>query len=86
MKLKLGILAATFALALSSCAPPKYLVENDMVFGRNAKSILSPASSSGEKGALYDMSIRICDVDTNGAESNCNTSLVLTNVQPGSIY
>jgi hypothetical protein len=32
------------------------------------------------------MSVRICDVDANGAESNCQTTLVLTNVQPGSIY
>jgi hypothetical protein len=86
MNTKIGIFAAFFALALSACVRPQYLVENDMVSGRNVKSILAPADSSGNKGLLYDMSVRICDVDANGAESNCQTSLVLTNVYLGSIY
>jgi len=86
MNTKIGILAAFFALALSACGRPQYLVENAMVSGRNVKGILAPAGSGGDKGQLYDMSVRICDVDANGAESNCQTSLVLTNVQPASIY
>ncbi|MEW5741912.1 MAG: hypothetical protein AB1938_23560 [Myxococcota bacterium] len=86
MNWKLCILAALTALALSACGRPQYLVENQMVAGRNVKGILATGASGGEKGQLYDLSVRICDVDANGAESNCQTSLVLTNVQPGSIY
>ncbi|MEW6429957.1 MAG: hypothetical protein AB1730_00505 [Myxococcota bacterium] len=86
MNIKLVILAALTALALAACGRPQYLVENQMNGGRNVKTLLAPAGASSDKGALYDMSVRICDVDANGAESNCQTTLVLTNVQPGSIY
>jgi hypothetical protein len=86
MNWKIVILAAVSALAVSACGRPQYLVENTMVSGRNVKGILAPAATGGDKGQLYDMSVRICDVDANGAESNCQTSLLLTNVQPASIY
>lgn len=86
MNTKIAILGALTALALSACGRPQFLVENNMVSGRNVKNILAPAAASGDKGQLYDLSVRLCDVDANGAESNCQTTLVLTNVQPGSIY
>lgn len=82
--------AVAFAsLVLSACGPTKFLVEDGFVGGRSNKTILTPAvtvGSGSQQQTLYDFGVRICDLDANGVESNCQTTTVLSNVIAGSVY
>lgn len=85
------ILWPTFAgLVLTACATPTYLVGQRFSSGqgsRYARYTISPtAATSNSDGRLYDLSVRLCDQQEDGASSHCKDSLVLQNVVPRTVY
>ena len=89
----LALTVVMASLLAAGCARPKYLVRNAFIEGRNVKYILEPAASgqtasmgNNQKVQMYDFSVRVCDYGNADAETNCNTSLILSDVWPGSVY
>lgn len=82
--LLLSALAALFAL--SGCAVPRYLIGDSFTGGRGDKIILVPAVKAEKNQVLYDYVVRLCDVDAQGAETQCKDSVVLGNVVSNSVY
>jgi hypothetical protein len=78
---------APFAVALSTlaaCAPPKVMI--DHAFVDEDKAAKAYIVRSSEKAQLFDLSVRVCDIQANNTESGCKDTKVLSNVVPGSIY
>lgn len=69
----------------AGCATPKYLVGDGLLGSRGEKTILVPTVGD-KKQVLYDYVLRVCDLDANGASSNCKDTTVLSNVAGRSVY
>lgn len=79
------------ALAVSSvgCTPPKVMV--DHAYASSDKSIetyiqKSGASTSGDnKTNLFNVTMRVCNQESNNVTSACKDTLILENVNPKSL-
>ena len=94
-KLERLMAVAVLAVAMTGCAVPKFLIQDSFIGSmvlpttgttRNDKTVLIPAVRTDNKEILYDYIVRLCDLDANGAESNCRDSVVLANVVSNSLY
>ncbi len=82
------ILAGVATLAtLGACVPPKILVTNSFL-GDNkvSKFHIQQSGKVAQKQALYNFSLRICDLAQDGSQANCKDTTVLQDVFPQSIY
>ena len=73
------LVCAVSALAAVACRPPeKVLVAYQYIEIENigVKSIRIVHQLNTE-GSFYDHVVRLCDVDAQGAETNCKDSLIL---------
>jgi hypothetical protein len=81
------VAASSLCAALVGCGTPRYLVGDTFTGSRTSKTILMPtANATDKKEVLYNYVVRLCDVDAEGVESNCNDTVVLENVIANSIY
>ena len=82
-----GILAAA---TLPACVlPPKVLVSHS--YRGEEKTSKTLLMNSGQidpstKQHLFDVFVRLCDIDPQGNETACKDTKVLNNVVPGSVY
>lgn len=80
-------LVATASLAVctavGACAPPSVLVDNSFVgdHGRTVKIVIKKNPTG-----LFDEFVRVCDLTAEGQEGRCQDTLVLTDVNPSSVY
>lgn len=87
--------ALLLVVVSAACGVPKYLVEDSLLAStvggsRSDKTIIVPTAQvqvgNNKKENLYDYVVRLCDLDANGAESNCKDSVVLPYVLANSLY
>lgn len=96
MRNTMGILALLGLAALAGCATPAVMADHYIVGGRSVAVLMQragtlpsemqsqlPADSGGED--LFHVIVRLCDVKA-AAETGCDSTLVLPNVFPQSIY
>ena len=75
---------ATFSALSLACVPPKVMIDHSYVDADKASK--SYIQRSAENDKLFDMSVRVCDVQANNTDTNCKDTKVLGNVVPGSVY
>lgn len=82
-----GFLAAS---ALSGCVvPSKILVANNFNADDKTAKILildSGQVNPATKQRLFNVFVRMCGIDAQGAETACQDTKVAENVIPGSVY
>jgi hypothetical protein len=82
-----GLLAAA---ALSGCAVPnKVLVSHNFNSSDKTSKILildSGQVDPSTKRKLFNVLVRLCDLDAQGNEAACKDTQVAENVLPGSVY
>lgn len=75
---------------LAGCAgPTQVLINQKYASGRVVRYTIEPSGESTEdSGQLFNMRVRLCDLASDGstAESRCQDSMVIENVQPRSVY
>ena len=82
--------ASLIAAAVSGCASPqKVLVAN--AFNGDDKTSKMLILDSGvidpsTKKKLFNVYVRVCDLDAKNNEAACKDTVVLDNVVPGSVY
>ncbi|MFO0577900.1 MAG: hypothetical protein U1A78_28155 [Polyangia bacterium] len=89
--MKTGYLAIFLAAAaLSGCAVPnKVLVSHNFNAAEKTSKILIMDSGQVDpstKRKLFNVLVRLCDLDTQGNEASCKDTRVAENVMPGSVY
>lgn len=74
--------------ASAGCAGPTQVLVSQRYAGeRVARYTIEPTGQSTEAtGALYNLRVRLCGVEGNGSDTQCQDSMVLENVQPRSVY
>ena len=81
---------ATLILVAASagCAGPTQVLVSQRYTGeRVARYTIEPTGQGTDTtGALYNLRVRLCGVEGNGADKQCQDSMVLENVQPRSVY
>lgn len=83
MRHRLLILSsAALAVGAAACATPKVMVGHEFL-GPNRTTKLVIQKTAEE---VFDTFVRICDLTADGREQNCVDTLVLSNVNPSSIY
>lgn len=81
-------LACSAALALSigagACATPKVMVDQQFLGDhRTTKLIIQKSTVAAD---TFDTWVRVCDLSADGMETMCVDTLVLSNVNPASVY
>ena len=76
--------AVAFSLLGAACAPPKVMIDHSYVDADKASKSYIQRSADNDK--LFDLSVRVCDVQASNTDTNCKDSKVLGNVVPGSVY
>ncbi len=88
-KMTLGA-AALVMLALPACAPPpKVLVASNFSGTDKTSKIIIQESGqidTSTKKKLFNVFVRICDIDAKSAETACKDTVVVQDVVPGSVY
>ena len=81
-------LAAT--LALTACAPPPKVLVASSFNGsdKTSKIILQESGKidTSTKKKLFNVFVRICDIDAKNMEKACKDTVVVQDVAPGSVY
>jgi len=77
------LFSAALAAALGGCAPQQILGGQAYIkdVHDTTKSVSSILRKSPTKAGYYDHVIRICDVDPQGREVNCQDTLIVETVQ-----
>ncbi|MFT3765720.1 MAG: hypothetical protein QM820_09415 [Minicystis sp.] len=82
--------AALLALALPACAAPsKVMVANSFSGDDKMSKILildAGQIDPSTKKRLFNVYVRVCDIDAKNHESKCKDTTVLQNVVPGTVY
>jgi ribosomal protein S8E len=91
MNTKYLLTAALLATGLlSGCTVQNKVLVANRFMGENktSKFLLLDTGQVNQatKRKLYNVMVRLCDLDAQGAESNCKDTAVLENVIPGSVY
>lgn len=90
MNPKMLLAAALAAIALPACAAPsKVMVQNGFSGDdKMAKILILDAGQvdPSTKKRLFNVYVRICDIDARNNESKCKDTTVLQNVVPGTVY
>jgi len=76
-------LPALGLLLAGGCTATRVLTREELVGTRSAKYTLQRTASlliNDRQKGLYDFSVRLCDFDAGGKETNCADSPILTNV------
>ncbi|APR78360.1 Hypothetical protein A7982_03707 [Minicystis rosea] len=90
MSSNMRFLAVLAALSLPACAAPsKVMVANG--FSGDDKVAKTLILDGGQvdpstKQRLFNVYVRICDIDPKNNESKCKDTTVLQNVVPGTVY
>ena len=83
-----GLLAV--AAALSGCASPQKVLVANAFSGEDKTSKLlildSGAVDPSTKKRLFNVYVRMCDLDAKNNEAACKDTVVLDNVVPGTVY
>ncbi len=82
-RLILGILVAAFAIT-AACIPPKVLVQDQFIGKDRVQKVIMQRRTDNNN--LFDVYIRVCDINDDNSQSNCQDTLVLESVVPGSVY
>jgi hypothetical protein len=89
MRVLFAVLAIA-SLASIGCAPPKVLVNHS--YASSERSIETFIQKSGEtvgdgkdKTNLFNVYMRVCNQDATNNMSACKDTLILSNVNPGSL-
>lgn len=84
----LGALAF-LTLGVGCAAPQKVLIQNNYVGPTKSAKVLildSGKDDPSTKKRLFHLFVRNCDLGADGTESNCKDTVILENVDPGSVY
>lgn len=82
MRTLLVIPSCIAALAAGACATPKVMVGHEFLGAtRTTKLIIQKTAED-----VFDTYVRICDLAPDGQEQRCVDTLVLSNVNPSSVY
>lgn len=82
-----GIFAAALLPACS--LPPKIMVSHQFRGVEKTSKLLIMATGQinpATKAALFDVFMRMCDLDAQGNEAACKDTKVIENIVPGSVY
>jgi len=86
------VAAVVVALFAASCTPPKVLTSygfrSETKTGKTFMQRSGASADTGGKQAtnLFNVFVRICDLDASNNETNCKDTLVLENVNPRTVY
>jgi hypothetical protein len=91
MNAKMAIGAALLGmLALPACAPPpKVLVASSFNGTEKTSKVIIQESGqvdTSTKKKLFNVIVRICDIDPKNMETACKDTVVVQDVVPGSVY
>lgn len=91
MKARLLLIAGIFAAAtLPACVvPPKILITHHYRGEDKTSKILIMENGQinpATKKRLFDVLVRMCDLDPQGNETSCKDTKVVDNILPGSVY
>lgn len=80
--------ALVLVAASAGCAGPTQVLVSQRYAGpRVVRYTIEPTGKGSDTtGALYDLRVRLCDVEGDGSDKQCQDSMVLQNVQPRSVY
>lgn len=82
MRNHLVILLFGVTLAGAACATPKVMVGHEFLgASRTTKLVIQKTAED-----VFDTYVRICNLAPDGQEQNCVDTLVLSNVNPSSVY
>jgi hypothetical protein len=82
----LGLGLLLLALA-AGCTPPQVLIAQGFAGERVVRyTIQQNAEGTKDTGTLYDLRVRLCNQGNDGADSNCQDTMLLQNVKPQSVY
>ncbi len=82
MKKMINVIVGT-SLLLGACVPPKVLTSHS--FLDSDKSVRTLMQQADDK-RLFNVFMRVCDVQGTNVDANCKDTMVLGNVNPGSVY
>jgi hypothetical protein len=86
----LFVAALLAAATLPACTgPSKVLVSNSFRGADKTSKLLLLASGKidpSTKNALFDVFVRMCDINAQGTESSCKDTKVIESVVPGTVY
>lgn len=72
---------------LAGCTPPPVLIAQGFTGDRVVRyTIRNVGAGTDDTGNLYDLSVRLCNQSDDGSDQNCQDTLILQNVYPGSVY
>jgi hypothetical protein len=77
-------IAIVGALLLGGCTPPKVLTGHHFLDADKSIRIIMQQSDEDKK--LFNIFMRVCDVQGTNTDANCKETKVLGNVNPGSVY
>jgi hypothetical protein len=87
---KCAVAAALAALVLPACAPPPKVLVASSFNGsdKTSKIILQESGQidTSTKKKLFNVFVRICDIDAKNMETACKDTVVVQDVAPGSVY
>jgi hypothetical protein len=91
MNAKTKITAALLALlALPACAPPPKVLVASSFNGtdKTSKVILQESGQidTSTKKKLFNVFVRVCDLDAKNMETACKDTVVVQDVVPGTVY
>lgn len=91
MNVKTAIGAALLAmLALPACAPPpRVLVASSFNGGDKTSKIIIQESGNVDtstKKKLFNVFVRVCNIDAKNMETACKDTVVVQDVVPGTVY
>ncbi len=75
-------LAIISLFAWSACAVPKVMVGHEFVGNARTTKLVIQKTTEGR----FDTFVRICNLVETGEEKDCVDTLVLSNVNPSSVY
>ena len=77
------------ALLVGCGSPQKVLIQNNYIGPNKSAKVLildSGKTDPASKKKLFNLYVRNCDINADGAEANCKDTVILENVDPGSVY
>ena len=85
-----ALLITAACVMLTGCfASPKILVSQDFVGERSVQYVMQKTITTGgkkDKKQLFNFSVRICSVGSDGKQTDCQDTTVLENVQAKPVY
>lgn len=77
------------ALLVGCASPQKVLIQNNYIGATKSAKVLildSGKDDPSTKKRLFNLFVRNCDINADGAEANCKDTVILENVDPSSVY